>query len=75
MIFPQPFALPLAAKKGFPMLPGLTAGELEALLSELNRFRYSLEEEPGFIRFYLAVHEALANYRKNASVAYGSYAA
>ena len=45
----------------------LTNPQLEALLFKLNRIRYTLEEQDGFIRSFLLVHSALVASRKENS--------
>lgn len=45
-------------------ITNLTCGELEILLHELNRTRYTLKEQDAFIRFFMAVHKAIMECRK-----------
>jgi hypothetical protein len=44
-------------------IAGLTCRDLEVLLFELNRTRYELREQDSFIRFYMAVIEAVRDCR------------
>ncbi len=53
----------IARERREDILEELDSYRLKMLLSELNRLRYSREEEADFILFYLAVHGALMERR------------